>query len=92
MIINNSREEETLVHVPPCVQNTLSADSLRSQEIKLNGNVIASGEDGTITLPAMSYTTFNKKWADSLAEQKEIQEELSQTTTQNQKKNALDKK
>ena len=51
-----------------------------------------SGEDGTITLPAMSYTTFNKKWADSLAEQKEIQEELSQTTTQNQKKNALDKK
>ena len=51
-----------------------------------------SGEDGTITLPAMSYTTFNKKWADYLAEQKEIQEELSQTTTQNQKKNDLDKK
>ena len=50
-----------------------------------------SGEDGTITLPAMSYTTFNKKWADSLAEQKEIQEELSQTTTQNQKKNDSDK-
>lgn len=48
VIINNSREEETLVHVPACVQYTLSADSLRSQEIKLNGNVIASGEDGTI--------------------------------------------
>ena len=50
-----------------------------------------SGEDGTITLPAMSYTTFNKKWADSLAEQKEIQEKLSQTTTQNQKKNDSEK-
>lgn len=42
-------------------------------------------------MPAMSYTTFNKKWADSLAEQKEIQEELLQTTTQNQKKNDSDK-
>ena len=39
----------------------------------------------------MSYTTFNKKWADSLAEQKEIQEKLSQTTTQNQKKNDSEK-
>ena len=28
------------------------------------------GKDGTITLPAMSYTTFNKKWSDSLKEQK----------------------
>lgn len=32
------------------------------------------GEDGTITLPAMSYTTFNKKWSESLAEQKEQQD------------------
>lgn len=24
------------------------------------------GKDGTITLPAMSYTTFNKKWSDSI--------------------------
>ena len=32
------------------------------------------GEDGTITLPAMSYTTFNKKWSDSLAKQKEAQD------------------
>ncbi len=33
-----------------------------------------SGEDGTITLPAISYTTFNKKWADSLAKQKAMQD------------------
>lgn len=33
------------------------------------------GEDGTITLPAMSYTTFNKKWSDNLKEQKETQDE-----------------
>ena len=32
------------------------------------------GKDGTITLPAMSYTTFNKKWSDSLKEQKEAQD------------------
>ena len=32
------------------------------------------GEDGTITLPAMSYTTFNKKWSDALAKQKEAQD------------------
>ena len=31
-------------------------------------------KDGTITLPAMSYTTFNKKWSDSLKEQKEAQD------------------
>lgn len=33
-----------------------------------------SGKDGTITLPAMSYTIFNKKWSDSLKEQKEAQD------------------
>ena len=32
------------------------------------------GKDGTITLPAMSYTTFNKKWSDGLKEQKEAQD------------------
>ena len=33
-----------------------------------------SGEDGTITLPAMSYTTFNKKWSDSFAQQKAVRD------------------
>ena len=33
-----------------------------------------SGEDGIITLPAISYTTFNKKWADSLTKQKAMQD------------------
>lgn len=32
------------------------------------------GEDGTITLPAMSYTVFNKKWTDLLARQKEARD------------------
>lgn len=32
------------------------------------------GEDGTITLPAMSYTTFNKKWSDNLKRQKEARD------------------
>lgn len=32
------------------------------------------GEDGTIILPAMSYTTFNKKWSDNLKRQKEARD------------------
>lgn len=32
------------------------------------------GKDGTITLPALSYTTLNKKWSDSLKEQKEVRD------------------
>ena len=33
------------------------------------------GEDGIITLPAMSYTVFNKKWSDNLKKQKEARDE-----------------
>lgn len=48
IIINNSREEETIVHVPECTRYTLSSGSLRSQEIRLNGALVTAGWDGTI--------------------------------------------
>lgn len=48
VLINNSREEETIVHVPEGVRYTLSADALRSQEIKLNDQPIIAGENGEI--------------------------------------------
>lgn len=43
-----------------------------------------SGKDGTITLPAMSYTIFNKKWSDSLKEQKEAQDAQAAAKKQKQ--------
>lgn len=52
VIINNSKSEETIVHVPSCTQYTLEADTLRSQEIKLNGTLITADEDGNI--PALT--------------------------------------
>lgn len=42
------------------------ADHAQKQEPEIRQ---ISGEDGTITLPAMSYTTFNKKWTDKLTAQ-----------------------
>ncbi len=50
------------------------------------------GEDGTITLPAMSYTTFNKKWSDSLAKQKEAQDAEAAAKQAEARKAAEEKK
>ncbi|MGL5693850.1 MAG: hypothetical protein ACRCXA_07225, partial [Peptostreptococcaceae bacterium] len=46
--INNSRTEETIVNIPKCERYTLSADHLRSKDIKLNGEVLKMIDDKTI--------------------------------------------
>lgn len=48
IIINNSKEDRTVLQVPACTCYTLSSDALRSREIKLNGEWIRAGENGEI--------------------------------------------
>lgn len=51
------------------------------------------GKDGTITLPAMSYITFNKKWSDNLKEQKEEKDaEVAAKKAEAERKAAEEKK
>lgn len=50
------------------------------------------GEDGTITLPSMSYTTFNKKWSDSLTGQKEAREAEAAARKAEAERKAAEKK
>ena len=48
MIINNSETEETVVDFDKEVEvYLLSADEIRSKDMKLNGNVLALGENDT---------------------------------------------
>ncbi len=48
IIINNSREKESEVNVPACEKYILTSTFLRSEEIMLNGKVLALIDDNTM--------------------------------------------